>query len=62
MRNFEEMIKERKSLCSGSFFARIIGYNVGWVNQAEHGRVKVSNRFLMNYEDGLEKIKKIVKN
>ena len=57
----EELVEERKKLCSSSFFARVMGYTYSWVNRAEHGKVKCSARFWRNYAESLEKVKELLK-
>ena len=57
----EELVKERKSLCNCAFFCRVMGYNHGWVNRAENGKVKVSDRFWQDYEEALKKVREILK-
>lgn len=61
MEKLSELVEERKKLCSGSFFSRVMGYNVGWVNRAERGLVKVSERFVEDYERALNKVKELYK-
>lgn len=58
----KELVKERKKLCNGLFFSKVMGYTLSWVNQAEHGLVSVSDKFIEEYALALEKVKKIIKN
>lgn len=58
----KKLIEERKKVCNGLFFSKVMGYTSSWVNQAEHGLVKVSPEFIEEYALALEKVKKIIKN
>ena len=57
----KELVEERKSLCSGSFFCKIIGYNRGWLCQTEAGKRSVSERFIREYTEGLKKVRELLK-
>ena len=57
----KELVARRKKLCSGTFFAKVIGYAHSWVCIAENGRRNVSDRFIRDYEEGLKKVEEMLK-
>ena len=57
-----ELVEERKKLCNCAFFSKVIGYTHSWVNNAENGKVSVSDKFIENYKEGLKKVREIIKN
>ena len=61
METMKELAKERKKLCALTFFCKVMGYTYSWINQAEHEKVKVSAKFIEEYKNSLEDVKKIVK-